>query len=203
MLSAFARASVGTTEIKQNVFTTAAINEPRYKWASMQMEVGSQTSAIKTTSAAVTRAADVPTISTSSMGFNASEGTFICEFITPSVRPAVAGVLVGGDSLSNLYTGDAGQAFYYNGTALVTSANSPAAGSLAKIAFSYLPSGTLLCLNAGSVASSSAAIATQSNPFRIGSSLASQFYLNSTIFNLVYYPRKFTATELQSASTQG
>ena len=274
----FTRASTGTTELTQGVYSVAAVNEPRYQWASgrrglliepsatnlvfpsavaqtmsvavtaqpytlsffgagsvtlsgtstgvvvgtgttlktftftpaagsltltvsgsvtqWQLETGVvATSRIITTSAAATRAPDVPSIATAAFGFNASEGTFICEYFsgTNITNNVVKAQPSGDEFITRRLSGSHGT---WNGIQETNTLN--AISGAAKIT-----SGTTYWSGGIGVAMNGAGYNQGNSPYNLASvSSISMGPLPGTavIFNLPYYPRKFTAAELQAAS---
>jgi len=276
----FTRASAGTTEITQGVFSQAAVNEPRYQWVGAkrglliepaatnllfpsavaqtmsvavtaqaytlsffgtgsvtlsgafagvvagtgatlkeftftptagtltltvsgsvtqwQLESGAKaTSRIVTTSAAATRAPDAPAIATSAFGFNAAEGTFICEYLPHGND----GRVFSSDAVPSKYmalsvTPGTDNGWYANGLPSAPGSN---VGAANKGALSYSSGGYFAVSKNASIASESSASDYTTKPDFVNIGTRNRV-TPLVIFSLPYYPRKYSAAELQTAS---
>ena len=164
------------------------------------MALGFATSYIPTTSAQVTRAADVPPLQTSGW-FNSGQGTFYTEIIplytigTNRIQTVSSNV----SSLVQYLNNSTGGLQTFDGTNFALTSNVATANTSNKLATTYSTvSNTLTaCLNGSTVAISSAytnAFANASNIW-IGTSGGA---LNGRIKKLAYYPQALTSAQLQS-----
>ncbi|WP_454731841.1 MULTISPECIES: phage head spike fiber domain-containing protein [Cupriavidus] len=199
--SDFAGASPGTGPAGNSVFDGVS---GLYVWR-VQFEQGAfSTSAIPTTSAQATRAADGAIIADlNKIGFNASEGTFYAEWVVPNDTGNHAPVALSDGSANNrlaLFTG-AGQvrATVNVSGATVLTLNGPAvaAGALCKAALGYSAAGHALCANGGAAVTGAGAVPVV-NQMAIGQTQAFTSMLGSTIRALRYIPRRMTNAELQA-----
>ena len=163
-----------------------------------QNEVGAfRTSAIGTTTAAVTRAADVATISTLAPWFNAVEGTIYCEVASADTTGSKAFAYYFDDTTSNnsiysdvssgnrrgvVFSGGAAQAAIAMGA--ITS------GVAAKTAFAYKANDFAGSLGGGAEVtdvSGSVPIVTR---LALGNNFSSSASINGWLRKIIYYPAK-------------
>jgi hypothetical protein len=162
------------------------------------------TSIINTTTAAVTRAADLVSISGANFGswFNQNAGTFV---ITYKVADNAFSTPISFDSglapenSSFISLLGSGEATWFNGLYSIQTANAVAAGGLRKEAFSYTSNSRALCLNGGTVVTDSE-VPWQAPPTAaiLGSLLNGVQSINGSIYSCVYYPTKMSNAELQA-----
>lgn len=182
-----------------------------YIWGA-QLEAGAfATSYIPTTSASVTRAADSATMTGSNFSswFNATQGTFVVNGITPPAPPSVA-VFVQVDSgaetekmTARYYA--AGNWFFdvYSGggaTQASLDTGSATANAPFKIAGSYALNAFAACRNGGAVISDSSGTPPTVNRLVIGCD-GVQRAANAPISRLRYYPVALTNAQLQALTT--
>jgi hypothetical protein len=171
-----------------------------YIWGAQLEALAVPTSYIPTTSAQVTRAADVPPLPTSGW-FNSSQGTFYTEIIplytigTNRIQTISSNV----SSLIQYLNNSTGALQTFDGTNFALTSNVATSNSLNKLATTYSTVSNSLssCLNGSTVASSSAynnAFANATNIW-IGTSSGA---LNGRIKKLAYYPQALTSAQLQS-----
>lgn len=171
-----------------------------------QLEAGAfPTSYIPTTSAAVTRSADVATIA-SIPGRNAAAETFAAEFLLVTSQRSGCSIL--GDAATPnyqmIYLGAGLNVGCWDGGA-VTTANNLTLGAVAKAAANWVsPNPGSICLNAGTVASS----ATMTHGYGavttvklMGDGSGTTDTANGYIRRFRYWPRVLTNTEMQQVTT--
>lgn len=157
------------------------------------------TSSIATTTASVTRAADVCSIALSAFPYNSAEMTFSADFdaFSPSSGSSF-GVLGVGSAGRALYT-NTGKLNIFDGTAAATSGNSITANAVTRGASSFGPLGLLMSLNGGTVVTAAYDGAFGSSPtdlFIGGFTNASQ--LNGHIRRVALYPRQMSSIQHQA-----
>lgn len=177
-----------------------------YVWGA-QWEAGAfATSYIPTTTAAVTRAADVAQITAlSSIGFNAAEGAFLVEGSFNQVGNA--------SRIINLYDGTyANQIYFIRTTSSLYSLSSGSGGvqdgaaiagtstaSLFKLAGAYKANDYAASLNGGSAgADTSVTTPVNVNQMLIGATRANAEVINGHIRRLRYYPKRLPNATLQA-----
>lgn len=180
-----------------------------------QFELGAiATPYIPTTSATVTRAADVAVVSTlSSIGFNASEGTFIVEAVTcdTSAVPDTERLLEINDNTANerflIYRVTSTPKMRFLITDGGVSASNIDSAELARdtafrISAAYKLNDCGISVNGASAVTISSATMPTVDRMQIGSStsLVGTTYWNSWIKRILYIPRRLTNAELQAAS---
>jgi len=183
-----------------------------------QLEVGAfATSPIATTSAAVTRAADIPIMSGTNVTswLNQSGGTFVAKYIFPNAYGTNQFVLAAsvGGSASNRIQMDGRvastavtEAATISGGATssdVSTIASLTTGSLVKTAYAYSAAGFSLSANAATpVTSGAAALPVGTvNTLNIGCDWANAEQLNSWLQSLTYYPTALSSAQLQALTT--
>lgn len=179
-----------------------------------QLEAGAfATSPIPTTSAAVTRAADVAGNSTlSSIGFNSAEWTLYVQFSAPpntsaSDFPGVCALIEtagGANNTSTIYcTPSGGNRIRANTRAAavsteITGLTGYAIGATYSVAIAVAAGAQSIVVNGGSATTSTSALPTSLAKLVLGRRLESGFWLNSSIKNARLYPRSLTNAELQA-----
>jgi hypothetical protein len=194
--------------IKSNV----ADGTSGYLVTGAQLEVGaSPTSYIPTTTAAVTRAADVATMTGTNFSswYNATEGTFYSETqllynsagTFPGVFSANNGTAT--DQIMSYYVATNRQQLYVRsgGTITVDIGATATANSVFKFAGAYKTNDCATTTNgAGVITDTSATLPAAPNRLNMGSQ-ASFGYLNGHIRRIAYYPRRLSGAELQGLTT--
>lgn len=195
-----------------NNSTASAANGQSVRLWGAQLEAGAfATSYIPTTSASVTRAADSATMTGSNFSswFNATQGTFVVNGITPPAPPSVA-VFVQVDSgaetekmTARYYA--AGNWFFdvYSGggaTQASLDTGSATANAPFKIAGSYALNAFAACRNGGAVISDSSGTPPTVNRLVIGCD-GVQRAANAPISRLRYYNTALTNVQLQALTT--
>lgn len=178
-----------------------------YLWGA-QLEVGASASPyIKTTTAAATRAADVPTITNlSTIGWNAAEGTIVFEYV--GKQGSVAGFVFGFNdgTLDNrvacyqssfslflvVVTGGAAQALINGGPA--------AAGLTHRAAITWGADHFGVSLNGAAAVTDTSGTVPTVTQLQIARQLTGS-YLNSTMKLLQYTPTKTAFADLPALST--
>jgi hypothetical protein len=174
-----------------------------------QLELGAfATSVIPTTTAAVTRSADVASVDTLSPWFNATEGTLFAEFVLEGVKSATGQVWVQFDdgTTSNRIINSAGSAntiqmlTVSGGTAdgsVTTPATTYAANTTYKTAFAVKANDLQAAVNgtAGSV-DSSATMPVGLTNLKFGASLTATS--NIWFRRVTYYPSRLSDSQLQT-----
>jgi len=183
-----------------------------------QVESGSfGTSYIATTTASVTRSADVCQITgTDFSGFwNGTEGTLACEFdrlssvtstFSSGFPHAVSLIDSGNQVRQGFYGGHSGasptgEIFLYNGSGRITAGALVSGTSPIKISGAYKASDFAGSLNGATAVTSSSGSIDPVVQMNIGAWASSQFILNGHIAKLIYYPARLTNTKLQQLST--
>lgn len=167
------------------------------------------TSSIATTTAAVTRAADVCSILTSAFPFNASEGTIVAEGLSPagaSANNCIAELNDGTQSNRILLFRTTGNAAQFQVDVATVSQAGISGGTWnvatsGKIAAAWAANDFATCFNGGAVATdTSGSIPAGLTTLVIGDSGGGNRYWNSTIRRLSYWPRRLSNTQLQALS---
>lgn len=170
-----------------------------------QLEAGANpTSYIATTSAQVTRAADIPTIATSAFKFNADEGTLLVEAAsigTPTGSEFIVSIDAGSTNDYLALAGPVNPAAQVN-LATVLQANIGTSGSMAnatfrKVAMAYKANDIRAC-NGGTLgtADTSATLPSGLTTLRLGQH-AFGAQLNGWIRHFAYFPRALVNADLQ------
>ena len=178
----------------------AAAGDFVYAWGA-QLEAGAfATSYIPTAAAAVTRNADVASI-TSMPWFNASQGTFATRSIANTSAASPAELVLIGTTSNGFNANGAGISRWWNGTTNISSSSSATNGGVLSQALAYTASTRSICAEGGAVVSD-ANIPFNTTPtgLYIGSNGTSQF-INSHIKTITYYNVKFTNTQLGYITT--
>jgi hypothetical protein len=161
-----------------------------------QLETGSvSTSYIPTTTAPVTRAAEIVTMPTSAIGWNTSEGTFVAKY-TPNGQ--VAGIqlsMVGSTSQDYAIQRVTGSHGTWNGTTEVNTANTVSGTSTRAAASAFNAAGRTVCMNGGAIATGAAYPSTVGANIEIGKTYQGSFR------EITYQSRAFSNSELQAATT--
>jgi len=175
-----------------------------------QLELGAfATSVISTSSAAVTRTADIASITGASFSsfWNATQGTFVVAGLSPTL--STAGFLFNvNDTSSNNAIFTRRNASNQILTSVVTGGVSQAdIGSttitnmvLFKNAFAYAANDFSQSTNGGAVTTDSAGTLPSVTQMNIGSNLGVAQWLNGWISSLAYYPVRLPDSELRSLS---
>lgn len=180
-----------------------------YLWG-QQFEPGAfPTSYIPTTSAQVTRAADLPVISTLAPWFNAAAGTLIVEFSmlpgsTSTSFPRVASftegssqyrviqLVMSGSSAKNLTA-----SIYNGGTLQAAMPLGIVPDSVTqKVAFAWAVGSSAACRNGATVSSGAPAALPAVNQLGLGQ-VANSAALNGYLRRIRYYPHRLSDAELQ------
>ena len=153
-----------------------------YAWGAQVEQGAFPTSYIPTTSAAVTRAADVATISPANMSpwFASPGGSWFAEFIDLNPPSALTPRVVAYPVPGNIYTiagGTGLTAFEYDGVGAVTTPNAFSPNTIARIASTWATGAAKICLNGGTVVTS----ATLTGGYAGFASAGVQFMANSTL----------------------
>lgn len=189
--------------------TRDSIARTIYGW-NPQIELGaSASSAILTTTAAVTRNQELPSIDNISGFFNASEGALVAEFIASN--PVVGGnILValadgtGANAIVPYFTtGLQGRLYVVNTSVLQADVVDSAfvAGAVARVAIAYKASDVAIATNGSAPSTQASGTIPALNRVIFG---AREFnggqYLNGHLRRFTYYPKRLGNTALQSLS---
>lgn len=176
-----------------------------------QLEPGAfATSYIPTTAAAVTRAADVASMTGTNFSnwFNATEGAFVCSFDYPPATFGTGGssncMLTSGGSARYIYGGNSNNTLRsYDGSTILSS-TTVCTGGIAKKAASGYTRLTSRSLSVGGetvVTGSCAAAFTAGTVLYIGSDDGTNKNLNGHIQRLTYYNKRLPDATLKALST--
>ena len=169
--------------------------------SNVQCEAGAfATSYIPTVASQVTRTADVATITGAnfSQWFNAAEGSFVVEAVTPTTGSYAAYISNGNE------TDYLGSRFGSSGTAFVTAtggalqANIGTTAGTAKIAAAYKANDFAVSVNGGAVATDTAGTVPTVNQMRLGAAFAGGVNINGHIRSIKYFPTRLSNTQLQA-----
>jgi hypothetical protein len=181
-----------------------------YVWGA-QLEAGAfPTSYIPTTTTALTRAADVASVNTLSPWYNASASTIYAEVAVPQLgraaRPwtvddgSMANIVDTTISVANSFAVEAIAGGVYGGFAAATGLIT--ANTTQKTAAVFTTSGNeLACLNAGTVGSNAITLPSVSLTRLLLGRQDNGVALCGWLRRLTYYPRAFSAAELQAITT--
>jgi hypothetical protein len=176
-----------------------------------QLELGAfATSVIPTTTTALTRSADVASVTTLSPWYNASEGTVYLEAATSrglsgfptqlSISDGSAANRIGLYTFTSGYYGNirSGGAAQGDPSVITT----PTAGAQYKFALGVETNNAIACLNGTlGVADTSITMPAGVTQMRIGAGETGAAYSNTWIRRITYYPRKLSSAELQSITS--
>lgn len=178
-----------------------------YIWGA-QFELGAfPTSHIPTTSAQVTRAADIASFSTLTSWYNPSEGAFVVKYVPNDPTPSGArGLFIVDDGtgtnavgmvytttlkgILNIVTNNTGGG--------ATTANSGTVNQVNILSGAYKVNDYAVTLNGSTVATSTTLTLPTVTQARIGLSLRTGLYANAAIGSITYYPKRVSNTELQA-----
>ena len=195
--------------------TTRVNNATYYPWgAQVENSAPYQSSYIPTTTASVTRAADVISVASIStaLGFNATEGAIFCEFSVPYVEASAAAArypwsLNDGTNNERIFVRTpSGQsdidALGVDGGSTQFAIDGPALSSATaiKIALAWRTNDIAYYASGASVGTDAAATLPTMTTFNIGHEIGS-LQLFGHIKNLRYYPRRLTNAELATLTT--
>ena len=167
-----------------------------------QLEQGAfATSAIPTTSATVTRAADVASITGSNFSswYNQTEGTVLSDGRFNTVAGNTAVVSINDGTTNNRHSIRIGNTIVTSaGTAVASFLQTPALQAIAKYGYGYAANNFCQVLNSSNIAvNTSGAVPVSANTMDIGKVEVSQIYSNGTIKRLTYWPTRLANTVLQ------
>lgn len=177
-------------------FGNGNVGDSLYIWGA-QLEAGSSPSSyIPTTTAQVTRAADVPSVNVLSPWYNPEQGTWLVEF-EPAAGVSFPRLISYSDiARSFLELGSSGRLGTWSGVGLTTT-NPATYGAANKGAITYSSLGRSLSLNGGAVASDANLIDPAVKGIRLGANHGGAQYLNGHIRSIRYYPKRLSDSELQ------
>ena len=176
-----------------------------YIWGAQLEALAFPTSYIATTSAQVTRAADVAQMTGTNFSswFNASQGTLYSEFSSSSSNSTAIDINSG--STSNfIRLSQAGNGYFRvfaSGSQVVSL--TPSGGTWAtgaKEAGSYAVNSYAAVVNGGTVVTASAILPSSLSQMNIGGD-SSGLYLNGRIKKISYYPTALTNAQIQALTT--
>ena len=177
-----------------------------YFWGA-QLELGAfPTSYIPTTSAALTRNADVATMTGTNFSswYNASEGSFVTQYAAQANGTVLSTYLNPNGSIRLDNNAGYSRLIVENPIGsypVVLSASSVTAGTFIKAAYCYKTNDFALCQNAGTVLTdTSGAVPTGFSTLFIGSVESNVGRLSGYIKNIYYYPQRLTNAQLQAFS---
>jgi len=177
-----------------------------YAWGA-QLEAGAfATSYIPTTTAALTRNADVATMTGTNFSdwFNASEGTFVaegsystnsanCLYVNDGTTSNRLMLYMGNSAQGLITTAGVAQASLDGGTPIV-------GGALNKVCLSYKANNFGLALQGGATVTDTSGTVPTVSQLNIGAGPALQQPLNGVITGFEYYPQRLTNAEIQAFS---
>lgn len=168
-----------------------------------QMEAGAfATSYIPTTSAALTRNADVATMTGTNFSswYNTSQGSFVIKWDFVGVGPTGGFVLGTNTAHRVVYTPSNPRT--YDGTTVVNSGVSPATGSTNVACSTYgATTATIACNGAATVSGSYNGVAATTTAIQFMTNYSSSNnYTNGHLYRLFYYPQQLTAAEVRAFS---
>jgi len=185
-----------------------------YAWGG-QFEVGSfPSSYIPTLSSSATRALDSARASSlSSIGFNASEGTVVAEFMTPYAEP-----IPGIQRVCQFHDGSASNRIYINassngiitagvntgGAAVAITSGWPAAApfTVYKVALAYKENDFAFCLNGGVVQTDTSGAVPSVNALQIGNNgFDTTAPLNGWVRRVSIFPKRLDNDTLQQLTS--
>jgi len=186
-----------------------------YVWGA-QLEAGAfATSYIPTTTTALTRNADVATMTGTNFSdwFNPSEGTFTSRY-TPSMTSAAANiirgpVIVDGGSFNEsinigVLSGQNGMRVYDGGTELVNMLRGTISANVNyQIAGAYKLNDYAVAVNGGAVTTDTSATVPTPDRLAIGRYVTGGTFFSGLIQNIMYWPMRLTNAEVQAFSKQG
>lgn len=177
-----------------------------------QLEIGSfSTSFIPTSGAAVTRNADVATMTGANFSnwFNASEGTFVAQYIPNNPAPTNAcGLFIADDGTGNNLVGVSVSTSLKGVLSLATggsgagaiSANNGTVNQVNKVAGAFKVNDYAVALNGGAVATSTTLALPTVTQARIGFLARTGLYANAYIQKLAFYPVRGINAQVQAQS---
>jgi len=173
-----------------------------------QLEAGSfPTSYIKTTGSTATRSADVASIPVADFGFNADEGTVVCQVQHFTTESSTAHAPFGfDDGTSNnrmWYYQNKGQwiGSVSGSTTFSVDATDPTEGVETKVGVTYKKDDFTLYLNGSSIGTDTSSNVPVVDTMGIGRVGASGTELNGHIKSIKYYPRRLTNAQLQDLTS--
>jgi len=208
-LSITTTTNTSTTIRVRNFYTaTGAGVENAYLWGA-QLEAGnSTTSYLVTTTAAVTRAADLAAINTLSPWFNSAQGTLFAQFeASANTYTAYVDISNGVTAQNSIHIDNDGglmRSVYYSGSSPVATLSLGAIGTVGavnKVATSYAVNNFRASRNGGSiVADTAGALPVGLTQMNIGAdpSGTAVNVINGHIQRITYYPRSMANYELQA-----
>lgn len=182
-----------------------------YIWG-VQSEVGAfATSYIPTTTTALTRNADVATMTGTNFSdwFNASEGTFVAQYIPKDPAPSNArGLFIADDGTGNNLVGVSVTTNLRGILSLATggsgagaiAANSGTVNQVNTVAGAYKVNDYAAALNGGTVGTSTSLTLPAVTQARIGFLARTGLYANATIQKLAFYPVRGINAQVQAQS---
>lgn len=210
--------SVSTTASVARLQVTNAANLSPYigigegfaAWG-RQLEAGAfPTSYIPTAGAQATRAADVASVNTLSPWYNASEGTFVCQFRKDVgvlcrllvVDNGASGLTTNGINLDLVSTTQARTEGFAGGAAQWDLRQTIALGSTQTVAVGYATNSIGFSANGATPTTDSAATIPSTGITTLAlANWNSANYLNGYLRRITYYPRRLSNAELQTLTT--
>jgi hypothetical protein len=172
-----------------------------YIYGSQFENLSFSTSYIPTTSAQVTRAADVKGGLSTSGWYNNGPGTFYMDMKTiysNSTSPATT-LICNNNITTILYTNNTGNGIYSYDNVSASSQGSIPFGTRLQLAISYGVAGKQLLYNGGAVATSTYNNAfANSTTLYFGNSNVSNGQINGWIRKMAYYPQQLTVAQTQA-----
>lgn len=171
-----------------------------YIWGA-QLEIGSfATSYIPTTSATVTRSADVASVATSAFPYSGTEGTLVINWRQGAVSTNASAFV--SEFVGSIRSPQQtfGIRYYGQNGGNVQLAASAVANTTYKAATAYtLNQPEIACLNGGTIQTNSVNYTTPATVLTMGySASSSNFWLNGWIRQITYIPRRLSDAELQA-----
>ncbi len=199
------------TSDNQAVNWSAAGTETIYIWGA-QIELGGfATSYIPTTTVAVVRNIDVPSVASITSWYNALEGTIqmSCDNMSPAqvasrtmfqlddaVNNDISGYLASTTGIVNMFVETAGV-----GQVGITAGTIVTANTQFKSSFSYKVNNFNLCRDASAVTNDAVGTVPTITTLRLGTGSSSNIPLNGHIKKFAYYPKQLSSAELVAITT--
>lgn len=168
----------------------------------VQVEAGPNASPyIATAGSPVIRAADSATVTTSSIGYSTTGGTWYAEAFAPLGTITTTPRIIGYDisNITPLYIDTSMKIASYMNLASISTANATSGGELFKAALAYASDRSIV-LNGGNVVSD-ANVSHPTSSVRIGALGSTSNFINSTIKRIRYFPTRLSNAMIQQITT--
>jgi hypothetical protein len=181
--------------------STTSTTNSYYAWGIQREALAFATSYIPTTTAQVTRAADIPPLPISTW-YSTTQGTWFAQvnMLSTAGTPRIVGATPSSKA-PILISSQA--AAMFDSTTTIATANTITANTTQKIAAAWTGTTGLVCLNGGTVATGSQATGyADLTTIGIGyNSTSNNNFINGRIAKIIYYPTALTSAQLQALTT--